>query len=252
MFDDDLELDEFYYYLQNYRLLDADMDEIINLLPDPRSDQYEEIIHCLEDASLKDIQEMKDLALEEGTYDSLEVQSFIKQEEDKLEILHSLLEKDEEHSLEENKLYLIPNKNGRIRVLDDLDRIPVDYYDEVSSLMQSIVDGTFKRVKKFNKSSDLNVAGISEVRGHKVRILFDRIDHNTYAIITTFLKKADNEKIYREFIRCRIAEYRLNENKYKKAVLDSELMNLNEEYVNELWDKLGETREKSSKIKELN
>ena len=236
MFDDNLELNEFYYYIQNYRLLDADIEEIKKLLPDSRNNQYEEILYCLE----------------EGTYDSIEVQSFIQQEQNKISILHSLLNRNEELGDEENKIYLISNRNGRIRVLDDLDRIPVDYYDEVSSLMESIVDGTFKRFKKFNKSTDLNVAGISEVRGHKVRILFDRIDSNTYAIITTFLKKADNEKVYREFIRCRIAEYKNNENIYKKAILDPELMELNEEYVNELWDKLGNSKEKSSKIKELN
>jgi hypothetical protein len=239
-------IDEYSYYVQNYHLIEPSKEQIIQLLPDSRSEQYHDIISRLLEESMHDIKEMTELSMEVGSFESDEVQSFIRQEQQKIEILNQLLEKEEEFEEDShNNLFLITSKSGRVKVLDDLERIPVDYYDEVGSLMSSIQDGTFKRFKKFNKSSDLNLAGISEVRGKKVRILFDGIGNDTYGIITVFLKKADNEKVYREFIRCRIQEYRTYEDVYRKAILDSEVMESNRVYLDEFWSKIGYSKDKT-------
>ena len=90
---------------------------------------------------------------------------------------------------------------GNIRVIDEIEKISKsspEFCSEFLELFQSIQDGSFKRVKRFLNNNKL--VGISEVRGFKPRVVFDRIGKNDYAIITAFLKKCDNDRGY-EFFR---------------------------------------------------
>ena len=236
-----------------YHKVNADEDSIREILPDSDDYRYNDIIMRLHAESLKDIKDMSEMCLEDGSYYDEEVQSFIQNEYRKIEILQSFIdveiveEEDVGHS---NKLLLIPNPNGKIRVLDDLDHVPNDYYDEVNSLIMSIVDGTFKKVKKF-KSNNALCGGVCEVKGSNARVLFKRLDYDTYAIISVFLKKTNNDKGYQEFIRGRIGEFRLYEDEYKKKIEDSEFMELNDFYVCELFNRIGNTSKEKTYKKEI-
>lgn len=247
------EIDDSYYddIIYLYHSTDADKELIEGLLPDKDDYKYNDVLLRLYAESLKDIKEMTEMSMEDGTYYEEEVQSFIQSEFDKIDILEELIDPEEdelgeiEHS---NKLFLVPNLRGKIRVLDDLDHIPVEFYDEINELIMSIVNGTFKRVKKFYRSSNHSLGGFCcEVKGNTSRVLFKRLSHDTYAIISTFLKKTNNDRGYREFIRNRIGDFNKHEDDYKKMLEDSEYMQLNDFYVEELFNKLGRGKDKEYK-----
>lgn len=225
-----------------YHTIGASEEELKEILPDSNDYRYNDILLRLQAESLRDIKEITEMSMEDGTYKDSDVQSFIQSEYAKIDILQTLMLsdieelEDIEHS---NKLLLIPNPNGRIRVLDDLDHIPTDHYDEVNDLIMSIVNGTFKSVKRFTKSTNPLVSGVCEVRGNLARVFFKRLNSNTYAIITAFLKKVDNDKGYQDYIRCRIREFKLYEDRYKQLLDDDAYMELNDFYVEELFNRIG-------------
>ena len=129
-----------------------------------------------------------------------EFRSEIKSEQTKLEILKSVLTKDEKQKEIEqikNKLIFVPTSGGTPRILEEIEDIPVDYYEGFLGLFQSIIDGTFKGVERF-ASTNNTLAGISKVKDFKIRVAFDRIDKDKYAVITAFTKKSDNAKSYLE------------------------------------------------------
>ena len=234
--------DEMQEIIHEYRQLDdPDREMLLAILPDEDSYEFEDVVYRLLAESLREIKEMTEIQQEVGeASDSLE---FIRNERQKIALLQELLEEEEE--MEEqvevgNNIILAPNKNGKIFLLDDLDRIPVDYYDETYELIQSIIRGEFKRIKRFNKGSNQTMAGVTEVRGKKVRIVFQRLNHNTYALFAVFLKKTMNDKGYQEFLKNRISEYKDVEEFIKSKMDDEEFQKLNETYLNELWNKLGE------------
>ena len=216
-------------------------EDIEDILPSSDDYNYRDIILRLHAESLKEIKEMTEMSIEDGNYEDEDVQLFIQSEYKKIDILQSLLCCDN-LSLEEvghsNKLFLIPNPNGRIRVLDDLSRIPSEHYDEINALIVSIINGTFKGVKKFSSNRAL-VGGVCEVKGSLARVLFKRLNTDTYAIISVFLKKVNNDRGYQEFIKHRIGEFRLYEDTYKKKLEDEEYMKLNDFYVEELFNTIG-------------
>ena len=105
-----------------------------------------------------------------------------------------------------NKLFLIPNSTGSVKILDDLRSEDASFYPAFLELINSIEDGSFKYVKRFKNNNDL--IGVCEVKGYQVRVVFVRIDKDTYGLITALVKKQDNDKNYRNFLRNRISEYR--------------------------------------------
>ena len=246
--------DDSYYedIISLFHSAEADKELIEGLLPDKDNYKYNDILLRLYAESLKDIKEMTEMAREDGTYYEEDVQSFIQSELDKIGIIEELINPTEEDELGEiehsNKLFLVPNLRGKIRVLDDLDHIPVEFYDEINELIMSIVNGTFKRVKKFYRSSNHALGGVCyEVKGNTSRVLFKRLSHDTYAVISAFLKKTNNDRGYREFIRKRIGDFNKHEDEYKKMLEDNEYMQLNDFYVEELFNKLGRDKDKEYK-----
>ena len=65
-----------------------------------------------------------------------------------------------------------------------------------------------KNVKRFKNNNDL--VGVCEVKGYQVRVVFARIDKDTYGLITALVKKQDNDSNYRNFLKKRISKYRVN------------------------------------------
>ena len=237
-------------YINLYHNASADIEELEGILPDKDDYKYRDILLRLCAESLKDIKEMTEMSHEDGTYEDKDVQAFIQNEYDKIDVLQLLInpEIDDLGEIEtSNKLFLVPNRNGKIRVLEDLDHIPSEHYDEIYDLIMSIINGTFKSVKKLTKSSNSQLHGVCEVKSSLGRVMFKRLNHDTYAIITTFLKKTKNDRGYQNYIRTRIGDYIQHEDEYKKMLDDPEYMILNDFYVEELFNKLGRTREKEYK-----
>lgn len=229
-------------YIKEYQMLSGDdIETMMALLPDPDDFEYTDIIYRLQAESLREIKEMTEIAqLEDATL--FESAEFIENEKKKIQLLRSLLIKEEEEeieSTEENIIVMVPTENGRIRIYDEIEHIPSDYYDEIFELIQSIINGSFKGRRRFNNGVMQTLGGVSEVRGNKGRVLFQRLNHNTYAVFSTFLKKTTNDRGYQELLKNRIGEYKKVAAKMKECIKNPKFMEMNEELVQELWNKLG-------------
>ena len=247
--EDDSFKDEMNFYLLSYRQLSEDFtkEEINEILPKKKNPKFKDILLRLSLESVKEIKEVKELLREEEI--SLEEKELcnkiIESENKKIDYIKSKLivsDKEEiEEQEEKNNIVLVPMLSGNIRIIDDLEHIPNDYYEGFKDLINSIIDGTFKNVKTFSNNEGL--IGISEVKSFKIRVVFKRLNDNTYALITAFMKKWDNDKLYQESLISKVKEYYLIESELKKLINDHEFMEENEKNVQQLWNVLSPKEE---------
>lgn len=250
----DDKVDYYNYLISSIDDCDDLKEQIESSLPNPNTSDYKMIVLRLKLKLLKRIKETADFIAEcreEFDDDLEEYKEEIRLCSKKLEILKS--ESNEE--INENKIstknnFFFPiSSMGNIRVIDEIEKISKsgpEFCSEFLELFQSIQDGSFKRVRKFLNNNKL--VGISEVRGFKPRVVFDRIGKNDYAIITAFLKKCDNDKGYKESLELKIQKYMGQRDNMIKNLNNSEYRTLNEQYTNELFEKLGYNNENSKNI----
>ncbi|MBR2678244.1 MAG: hypothetical protein IKE63_02385 [Bacilli bacterium] len=235
--------DEISFYLDNYRTLDDNFtyEDIISVLPTKDNYNYEDIINRLIAESYKEIKEINELLIEDDSLSKeelIECKALIDKEKTKISYLRkSMIEEDEvindEHK---NRIVLVPTIGGNIRVIDELEHIATDYYDSFLELINSIINGKFKNVKTFTSNAQL--MGISEVKAFKTRVVFSRLDKNTYALITAFVKKTDTDKLYKDTLKRKASHFKENESLLKEKIKDEEFMRLNNQYVEELFNLL--------------
>ena len=122
-------------------------------------------------------------------------------------IRNAKIDSKSDQEIKENNLYFFKTTSGNIYCLNDLDKIKKEYYESFSELFKSIKDGTFKRAKRLN-SNNSKTSSLSEVRGFKTRILFDRLDKNNYIIIMCAVKKCNFDNGYKKSLENRALMYR--------------------------------------------
>ena len=251
----DDKVDYYNYLISSIDDCDDLKEQIESSLPNPNTSDYKMIVLRLKLKLLKRIKETADFIAEcREEFDDGDLEEYkeeIRLCSKKLEILKS--ESNEE--INENKIstknnFFFPiSSMGNIRVIDEIEKISKsgpEFCSEFLELFQSIQDGSFKRVRRFLNNNKL--VGISEVRGFKPRVVFDRIGKNDYAIITAFLKKCDNDKGYKESLELKIQKYMSQRDNMIKNLNNSEYRTLNEQYTNELFEKLGYNNENSKNI----
>lgn len=189
-------------------------DQIESSLPNPNTGDYKTIVLRLKLKLLKSIKETADFISEcREEFDDEDLEEYkeeIRLCSKKLEILKSESneEVNENKTSTKNNFFFPVSSMGNIRVIDEIEKISKsspEFCSEFLELFQSIQDGSFKRVKRFLNNNKL--VGISEVRGFKPRVVFDRIGKNDYAIITAFLKKCDNDRGYKDSLELKIQKY---------------------------------------------
>lgn len=230
-------------------------DQIESSLPNPNTGDYKTIVLRLKLKLLKRIKETADFISEcREEFDDEDLEEYkeeIRLCSKKLEILKSESneEVNENKTSTKNNFFFPVSSMGNIRVIDEIEKISKsspEFCSEFLELFQSIQDGSFKRVKRFLNNNKL--VGISEVRGFKPRVVFDRIGKNDYAIITAFLKKCDNDRGYKDSLELKIQKYMSQRDNIVKRLNNSEYRALNEQYTNELFGKLGYNKEDSKSI----
>ena len=240
--------EEIEYYLTDYNSLTEETleESLLSILPSHKTHRYKDIIFRLISESLKEIKEISELILK-GKFekeDIIEMRKFISLEERKIKILKEHLNQEDELSKEEeinNEIILVPSLSGNIKIIDDLEKIHPSFYENFLELIESIKSGTFKGVKRF--TNNMRFAGISEVRGQQVRIAFTRLNKNTYALITAFTKKCDNDKGYRDSLIQKLSDYRILEPKLQELIEDEEFQRENTLNVERLYALLGKQEE---------
>lgn len=239
--------DEIDFYLNDYLYINDNfpMDELIKVLPSKNNYRFNDIIMRLYAESLKAMNEYRILSKDESnSKEDLDVivKALVSEKRKMSYLLEIINHKDEiKEKDNKNKLFLIPNSTGSVKILDDLRSEDASFYPAFLELINSIEDGSFKNVKRFKNNNDL--IGVCEVKGYQVRVVFVRIDKDTYGLITALVKKQDNDKNYRNFLRNRISEYRKVCPNLKNYISDEKIMEENSDNLVELYNILGVTKE---------
>lgn len=233
------------YFLQDYSLLEEgfDEEELFDMLPSKKLYRYKDILYRLIAESYKEIKILNEFASDSTikSADLEDIKSLILNEKRKIDLVKEFLNKKEEKlelNDEKNSLILVPTTGGNIRILSELESMPIEYMPLFKELVDSIVDGTFKNVKGFNNNNNLN--GVSEVKGPGVRIVFKRLSKNKYALITAFIKRSNNDMGYQDSLRSKVADFRLIHDDLKANLDNQEFIDENNKYVLELYRLLGQ------------
>ena len=238
--------DEIKYYYENIRDVKVDDNLKQNLemaLPSKKHGNYEKINLRLRAELLREIKIIYELIEEEDIDkdDLIDLKEEVNNIKIKSEMIKSITEEQEKLDIEEksisNQLIFTETSSGNIRILDEIDHIDQDYYDRIIALLNSIKDGSFKNVKRF-RSINNKTAGVSEVKLFKVRVLFEKIEANKYAIISVFVKKSDMDKGYVEQIGHRISVYKNQEDEIKSQLSDDVFLMKNREIEQIVYTKL--------------
>ena len=224
-----------YYYLQ---VKDIDVNEenylkkIRQELPSKKNGNYYDVILGINVFLIKEINEIKSfLETEKDIISKEELKDFKKDIIDIQTKINSIIKLSNSNDLEtenskeeiHNNIVFLETESGNIYAQNDLfsNYVPIEYYEGFLELIKSIEDGTFKNVK-YLTSGNNKTARISEVKGFKKRVIFDRVGYNTYVILGIFIKKSDKDKSYIEPLKNRIAVYRRNRDYIVRKIQNEE------------------------------
>lgn len=220
-------------------------------LPSKNDINFDNIISRICCEYLKQIKEIEELLFEEESAltaaDLNDFKEEIKILNRKIEIIKEEQEEKNEDNIIKNNLIFVPTSSGNTKVIEDLSSVSEEYYDGFKGLFQSIIDGTFKNVKRFVNND--KYSGLCEVRDFKIRVLFSRIGKNDYAVISAFVKKTDVDKAYTTKVELSYKNF-LNYKDYLTSQLnDPEFEDNNQKAHDELFNLL-DTSNRNNKIKE--
>lgn len=213
-------------------------------LPSKNNPNYFKIISRMMAEILKEIMEYEEIKSDSiGEKEIIEeTQKLIDLNKRKINFIRSTKEKEtNEEEVKENNLYFLKTTSGNIYCLNDLDKIKNEYYESFEELFKSIKDGTFKRAKRLN-SNNLKTSSLSEVRGFKTRVLFDKLDENNYIIIMCVVKKCNYDNGYKKSLETRGLTYRAMKPKILSQKNSEESKTENKDIEKKLFLKLENRR----------
>ena len=213
-------------------------------LPSKNNPNYFKIISRMMAEILKEIMEYEEIKSDSiGEKEIIEeTQKLIDLNKRKINFIRSTKEiETNEEEVKENNLYFLKTTSGNIYCLNDLDKIKNEYYESFEELFKSIKDGTFKRAKRLN-SNNLKTSSLSEVRGFKTRVLFDKLDENNYIIIMCVVKKCNYDNGYKKSLETRGLTYRAMKPKILSQKNSEESKTENKDIEKKLFLKLENRR----------
>ena len=213
-------------------------------LPSKNNPNYFKIISRMMAEILKEIMEYEEIKSDSiGEKEIIEeTQKLIDLNKRKINFIRSTKEKEtNEEEVKENNLYFLKTTSGNIYCLNDLDKIKNEYYESFEELFKSIKDGTFKRAKRLN-SNNLKTSSLSEVRGFKTIVLFDKLDENNYIIIMCVVKKCNYDNGYKKSLETRGLTYRAMKPKILSQKNSEESKTENKDIEKKLFLKLENRR----------
>ena len=221
-------------------------EDLIALLPDKSQANYELIINRL----LIELSKQNAL-IKKYVQDEEELSTFsleISKNNHQISLLRELMAEEEldlTETLSSNHLIFVPSATGIPRALEELSHIDSAYYAKFLGLFESIKNATFKNFSRMS-SNNQYTKGFGEVKDFKVRVVFDRLDKDTYAIISVFTKKTTKNKEHCELLNLRCSQYRKVKALLKENIKNPEFLKIQDDYEQELFRLLGQ-KEKSGK-----
>lgn len=241
--DDDLEY--LYYYEQikdaDNTLTDVELTKLIyESLPSKSNKNYFNLINRIKIEILKEINsliEIKESSLDDEDLLS-ESEKLIEFEKKKFKIIENVGNINSNmETITNNKLYFLNTSSGNVYAISDLNKINKEYYESFKELLSSIKDGTFKCVRRLTTTNN-KINSISEVKGFKTRVIFDRIGNDSYIILMCAVKKCDFDNGYKKALEGRVLTYRIMQDKILSKKDDEETKKENEEIEKTLFLKL--------------
>lgn len=240
--DSDFE-EEIEYYLSEFlNLKDYSIESIEDVLPSHNNYNYERIVLRIMAEITHDIKDINEIIItDSSSMDKTELEEYKEELSTSLEkrsllkkILFTKIDEEEDNIDRSNKLIFVPIKNSdKVRIFDEIKDVPEEEREAFIELFESIKNGTFKNIRRFVNNEALN--GALEVKGYQVRILFQRLSKDCYAIISMFVKKTQNDSGYRNAIKQKYAEYKTIEKSLKESIQDPEFIKKNKEIEDEVF-----------------
>lgn len=205
--------------------------ELQTVLPRKNHPDFNTIMNTILASLLKEIIEIEEFVSTEKLTKS-ERQEFLNEIHAKQAWINEMIlyrdqkMEQKEESIQNHLIYLASSSNN-IYAFQDLKDIEQEYFGSFLELLNSILDGTFKNVKKFSNNNKINT--LYEVKNFKTRIVFNKINANTFVIVSMFMKKADNDLRYREQIVHRSTLYQSVKEELKRKSQETEFLEANKE-----------------------
>lgn len=245
----DEDSDYLYYYEPikevQENITNEDLNQVIREnLPSKNNPNYFKIISRIMAEILKEIMDYEEIKSDSIGEEEIieETQKLIDLDKRKINYIRNIKENSQsEEEVRENNLYFLKTTSGNIYCLNDLDKIKNEYYESFDELFKSIKDGTFKGAKRLNSNNN-KTSSLSEVRGFKTRVLFDKLDENTYIIIMCAVKKCDYDNGYKKSLETRGLTYRAMKPKILSQKDNQEYKNENKNIEKTLFLKLEDRR----------
>lgn len=246
----DIEFEYYYELIKDIKpgISTDEMKEIISdNLPSKNNSNYFNIMGRIKAEIYKEYMEYVKMLPDAEDDEELkkDIVSIIKLEQQKLEMIKEVeneKEVSEDHNIE-NKIVFLKTNLGNVCAIDELKSINNEYYESFIELFDSIKNGTFKGVKRLNTSNE-KVNSISEVRGFKTRVMFDKIGKNTIVILKAVIKKSNFDRGYKEALEKRVSFYRIKKDHIVENIENEEYMLENLEYEKELYSMLSQNKRK--------
>lgn len=245
-------IEEINYYYS--RILSEDDSVLKELLPSLKNSNYQNIVYGICALLLKEITEIKVfIETEKDSLTKQELEDFKEEIINKQRLITEInkanVEIIDKGESEENKIsnniVFLETSSGNIYAKEDLNPnvIPSEYYAGFYELLKSIEEGTFKNVKKLTSNNN-GTAGISEVKGFKRRVIFDRVGPNTYVVIGIYTKKSNKDKSYLDPLKNRIAIYRKRREYIVEQAKNDEYIKEQQEILNGIYEIIKSKQEK--------
>ncbi len=138
-------------------------------------------------------------------------------EEEYLEI-----EEPQTNEVVENKLVYLKSDLGNVYALKDIEEIPIAYYETILELLESIQNNSFKNVSKFTRNN-FWVGGMLEVKGFKIRVIFQKLAEDKYAILGIFMKKTTKNSVQQNFLSIRANQFLKQQKELAEIENESEI-----------------------------
>lgn len=197
---------------------------LIEILKDLDIEEYDEVINLLILHYIKEKTELMNIIASEYQTDILEeFKEEINNLDLKINLLLELKNKKEETKKEQNKIMCLTKLSGENIIIDDIENILSKNPTESTlktfkELLESIIDGTFKGMKRFTNNQKLNT--LSEVKQENARIVFKRLDKNTYLIIYMFIKDCRKDKLYQDTLKTRQELFLAQKDELKEQITE--------------------------------
>ena len=227
-------------YINSIRACDDD-DFLTEVLPSIYDNNYESIIGAILLSLFSEITFANEMLLEDKSEENRNyIESIIKRNKEIIEIIKQYnLEEEKEitqetNNKENNKLIFLKKNNSSLYIDDDIDSIAIE--EDVLPILNDIITGNFTREKRFHNNNELK--GISAIRRRDTRIIFTRLNNDTILILGILVKRFQNPQTYRDMLKARNKEYKLQKEALKINSQNEEFLKSNSDIQEETIKKL--------------